>query len=59
VLPSGNLQIQGVRASDQGIYKCVAVNPISGQRVVAENSVHLRVTSECSIVLFVIDLLVN
>jgi hypothetical protein len=44
VLPSGNLQIQGVRASDQGVYKCVAVNPVSGQRVLADNTAQLRVT---------------
>lgn len=29
LLPSGNLQIASVQASDAGVYKCVAINPVS------------------------------
>ena len=46
--PSGNLQIAEVRRSDEGQYKCITENPVSGQLRVSEHVVHLEVMSEYS-----------
>ena len=43
ILPSGNLQIEKVRQSDQGIYRCTAYNTETGMKRVAPNRIHLRV----------------
>ena len=42
VLPSGTLQIESVRPSDAGIYRCVAVNTVSNDRLPADNTVTLK-----------------
>ena len=42
MLPSGSLQIASVGSSDEGVYRCIAVNPVSAQRVAAHNTVTLR-----------------
>ncbi|KAK2173688.1 hypothetical protein NP493_855g01006 [Ridgeia piscesae] len=46
VLPSGNLQISPVRPLDQGQYRCLAINSVSGQQQRAPNTVHLKVVGE-------------
>jgi len=47
VLPSGNLQIEAVTSADQGVYRCIAVNPTSLDRLPASNTIRLSViTSE-------------
>ena len=46
ILPSGNLQIGEVRMSDQGVYQCIAMNPLSRQRRTSPTRVHLHVNGE-------------
>ena len=48
MLPSGNLQIAAVRQSDAGLYRCIAVNPVTGQKRLAEHQVNLRVIGKYS-----------
>ncbi|KAM9701173.1 cell adhesion molecule-related/down-regulated by oncogenes-like, partial [Menidia menidia] len=43
VLPSGNLQIISVSAQDQGVYRCGAVNPVSGETSVQSHGTKLSV----------------
>lgn len=43
MLPSGSLQIAKVRQSDQGAYRCVSLNPVTGNRRLAQHVVNLRV----------------
>ncbi|KAK5600113.1 hypothetical protein CRENBAI_009057 [Crenichthys baileyi] len=43
ILPSGNLQIISVSAQHQGMYKCGAVNPVTGEAVVQSHGVKLSV----------------
>ncbi|KAM9318926.1 cell adhesion molecule-related/down-regulated by oncogenes isoform 1-T2 [Pholidichthys leucotaenia] len=43
VLPSGNLQIVSVSAQHQGMYKCGAVNPVTGKAVVQSHGTKLTV----------------
>ncbi|XP_038145870.1 cell adhesion molecule-related/down-regulated by oncogenes isoform X2 [Cyprinodon tularosa] len=43
ILPSGNLQIISVSAQQQGMYKCGAVNPVTGEAVVQSHGVKLFV----------------
>lgn len=33
ILPSSNLQISNVSEADQGVYQCIAYNPVTGNRV--------------------------
>jgi len=42
ILPSGSLQIESVQSSDEGAYRCVAVNPVSNDRLPADNTVTLH-----------------
>ena len=42
MLPSGSLQVESVQSSDEGVYRCVAVNPVSNERLPADNTVILR-----------------
>jgi len=42
VLPSGSLQIESVQSSDEGVYRCIAVNPVSNERRPADNTVTLQ-----------------
>ena len=46
IMPSGNLQIHDVRPSDDGSYKCIAINRVNSQTRAAPNSVYLNVRSE-------------
>lgn len=46
LLPSGNLQIISVSAEHQGMYKCGAANPVTGEHVVQSQGVKLSVKSE-------------
>ena len=46
VLPSGNLQIHAARRHDQGEYRCVVTNSVSGERRASPRSVRLQVTRE-------------
>uniref|UniRef100_A0A671XNM2 Cell adhesion associated, oncogene regulated n=1 Tax=Sparus aurata TaxID=8175 RepID=A0A671XNM2_SPAAU len=43
VLPSGNLQIVSVSAQHQGMYKCGAFNPVTGETVVQPHGTKLTV----------------
>ncbi|XP_019128568.1 cell adhesion molecule-related/down-regulated by oncogenes isoform X1 [Larimichthys crocea] len=43
VLPSGNLQIISVSAEHQGMYKCGAFNPVTGETVVQPHGTKLSV----------------
>lgn len=43
VLPSGNLQIVSVSAQHQGMYKCGAVNPVTGETIVQPHGTKLLV----------------
>ncbi|KAM4590635.1 cell adhesion molecule-related/down-regulated by oncogenes [Fundulus diaphanus] len=43
LLPSGNLQIVSVSAEHQGMYKCGAVNPVTGEAVLRSHGVKLSV----------------
>lgn len=43
LLPSGNLQIISVSAQHQGMYKCGAVNPVTGEHIVQSQGVKLSV----------------
>ncbi|KAM6933990.1 cell adhesion molecule-related/down-regulated by oncogenes [Xenentodon cancila] len=43
VLPSGNLQIISASAQHQGMYKCGAVNPVTGETVVQSHGTKLSV----------------
>ncbi|KAM4743350.1 cell adhesion molecule-related/down-regulated by oncogenes [Anableps anableps] len=48
ILPSGNLQIISVSAQQQGMYKCGAVNPVTGAAVVQSHGVKLSVKQPSS-----------
>uniref|UniRef100_A0A3B3YYF0 Cell adhesion associated, oncogene regulated n=1 Tax=Poecilia mexicana TaxID=48701 RepID=A0A3B3YYF0_9TELE len=48
LLPSGNLQIVSVSAQHQGMYKCGAVNPVTGETVVQSHGVKLLVKRSSS-----------
>lgn len=43
VLPSGNLQITSVSAQHQGMYKCGAFNPVTGETVTQPHGTKLSV----------------
>ncbi|CAN9510948.1 unnamed protein product [Ophioblennius macclurei] len=43
ILPSGNLQIPSVSAQHQGMYRCGAVNPLTGETVVQPHGTKLTV----------------
>uniref|UniRef100_A0A3Q3AIH6 Cell adhesion associated, oncogene regulated n=1 Tax=Kryptolebias marmoratus TaxID=37003 RepID=A0A3Q3AIH6_KRYMA len=43
VLPSGNLQIVSASARHQGMYKCGAINPVTGEAVVQSHGTKLSV----------------
>ncbi|XP_029964971.1 cell adhesion molecule-related/down-regulated by oncogenes [Salarias fasciatus] len=43
VLPSGNLQIPSVSVQHQGMYRCGAVNPVTGETVVQPHGTKLAV----------------
>ncbi|XP_061575792.1 cell adhesion molecule-related/down-regulated by oncogenes [Cololabis saira] len=43
VLPSGNLQILSALARHQGMYKCGAINPVTGETVVQSHGTKLSV----------------
>lgn len=43
VLPSGNLQIISVSAQHQGMYKCGAFNPVTGETVMQPYGTKLSV----------------
>jgi len=43
VLPSGDLFIPSVTWSDVGVYRCVAVNPLTARRRVSPSHVNLLV----------------
>jgi len=42
LLPSGSLHIESVQSTDEGVYRCIAVNPVSSDRLSADNTVTLR-----------------
>ena len=42
ILPSGSLQIESVQSTDEGVYRCVAVNSVSNDRLPADNTVLLQ-----------------
>ena len=42
ILSSGSLQIDSVQSSDEGVYRCIAVNSVSNDRLPADNNVILR-----------------
>lgn len=46
VLPSGNLQIVSVSAEHQGMYKCGAFNPVTGETVFQSHGTKLFVKSK-------------
>lgn len=46
VLPSGNLQIVSVSAQHQGMYKCGAFNPVTGETVFQSHGTKLLVKSK-------------
>lgn len=46
VLPSGNLQIVSVSAQHQGMYKCGAFNPVTGETVFQSHGTKLSVKSK-------------
>uniref|UniRef100_A0A3Q3AWP8 Cell adhesion associated, oncogene regulated n=1 Tax=Kryptolebias marmoratus TaxID=37003 RepID=A0A3Q3AWP8_KRYMA len=46
VLPSGNLQIVSASARHQGMYKCGAINPVTGEAVVQSHGTKLSVKRE-------------
>lgn len=50
ILPSGNLQISTVTAEDSGDYRCIAVNPVTGDRRSAPTVVTLKVTESTSMI---------
>ncbi|XP_041850787.1 cell adhesion molecule-related/down-regulated by oncogenes [Melanotaenia boesemani] len=43
VLPSGNLQIISVSAQHQGMYKCGAINPVSGEAIMQSHGTKLSI----------------
>ncbi|KAM4566828.1 cell adhesion molecule-related/down-regulated by oncogenes isoform 2-T3 [Odontesthes bonariensis] len=43
VLPSGNLQIISAAAQHQGMYKCGAINPVTGETIVQSHGTKLSV----------------
>ncbi|XP_047450471.1 cell adhesion molecule-related/down-regulated by oncogenes [Mugil cephalus] len=45
VLPSGNLQIVSVSSQHQGVYKCGAINPVTGESVIQKHGTRLSVKS--------------
>ncbi|CAH1796825.1 unnamed protein product [Owenia fusiformis] len=45
LLPSGNLQVLDIRQSDQGKYRCIAINPITGQKKASKGVVEVKVIS--------------
>ena len=50
LLPSGSLQIESIQSTDEGVYRCIAVNPVSNDRLSADNTVTLRTPpGQCSI----------
>ena len=54
VLPSGSLQVESVQSSDEGVYRCIAVNPVSNERLPADNTVILRTLPRQSVILLTI-----
>ncbi|XP_075892801.1 cell adhesion molecule-related/down-regulated by oncogenes isoform X2 [Nelusetta ayraudi] len=48
VLPSGNLQILSVSARHQGMYKCGAFNPVTGETVTQSHGTKLSIRSSDS-----------
>ncbi|XP_064617569.1 cell adhesion molecule-related/down-regulated by oncogenes-like isoform X2 [Liolophura sinensis] len=45
ILSSGNLNIASVTMSDEGVYRCVAVNTVSGRNRTSPYRVHLKVNA--------------
>uniref|UniRef100_A0A8C2Z099 Cell adhesion associated, oncogene regulated n=1 Tax=Cyclopterus lumpus TaxID=8103 RepID=A0A8C2Z099_CYCLU len=54
VLPSGNLQIISVSDQHQGMYKCGAFNPVTGETVMQSHGTKLSVKREADDILFTI-----
>lgn len=54
VLPSGNLQIVSVSAQHQGMYKCGAFNPVTGETVVQPHGTKLTVKRKSDVFLFTV-----